>query len=66
VVCEEFGEQPKGHIQLWNYVQLLSTLGIIRAEVAGTGIRGRSTVVSLPSISAYELEKELSATVKKK
>jgi cell division control protein 6 len=66
VVCEEFGEQPKGHIQLWNYVQLMSTLGIIRAEVAGTGIRGRSTVVSLPSISAYELEKELSATVEKK
>jgi cell division control protein 6 len=66
VVCEEFGEHPKGHIQLWNYVQLLSTLGIIRAEVAGTGIRGRSTVVSLPSISAYELEKELSATVEKK
>ena len=60
VVCEEFDEQPHSHTQLWKYVQLLSALGILKTEVASTGTRGRSTRVSLPSIPAIELEKELS------
>jgi cell division control protein 6 len=66
VVCEEFGEQPHSHTQLWKYVQLLSALGILKTEVATTATRGRSTRVSLPSIPAYELEKELSAAVEKR
>lgn len=66
VVCEEFGEQPHTHTQLWKYVQLLSALGILKTEVAATGTRGRSSRVSLPSIPAYELEKELSAAVEKR
>jgi cell division control protein 6 len=66
VVCEEFGEQPHSHTQLWKYVQLFSALGILKTEVAAAGTRGRATRVSLPSISAYELEKELSAAVEKR
>jgi cell division control protein 6 len=63
VVCEEFDEQPRSHTQLWKYAQFLSALGILRTEVAKTSTRGRSTRVSLPSIPAYELEKELSASI---
>ncbi len=66
VVCEEFGEQTHSHTQLWKYVQLLSALGILKTEVATTATRGRSTRVSLLSIPAYELEKELSAAVEKR
>ena len=66
VVCEEFGEQPHSHTQLWKYVQLFSALGILKAEVATAGTRGRSTRVSLPSVPAYELEKELSAALEKR
>jgi len=66
VVCEEFGEQPHSHTQLWKYVQLLSSLDILKTEVATAGTRGRSTRVSLPSIPAYELEKELSAAVEER
>ena len=63
VVCEEFDEQPLSHIQLWKYVQFLSAMGIIKAEVVGEGIRGRSTRISLSSVSANDLEKELVAVV---
>jgi cell division control protein 6 len=63
VVCEEFEEQPHSHTQLWKHAQFLSVLGILKTEVASTGTRGRSTRVSLPSIPAYELEKELSASL---
>jgi len=66
VVCEEFDEQPHSHTQLWKYVQLFSVLGILKTEVATTGTRGRSTRVSLPSVPAYELEKELSAALEKR
>ena len=66
MVCEEFDEQPHSHTQLWKYVQLLSALGILKAEVAEVGIRGRSTHVSLPAVPAYELEKELSAALEER
>jgi cell division control protein 6 len=60
VVCEEFDQRPNSHTQLWKYTQLLSTLGILTAEVTTAGSRGRSTCISLPTIPANELEKELS------
>jgi Cdc6-like AAA superfamily ATPase len=61
VVCEEVGEEPSSHTQVWKYAQLLSDLGFLRTEVASVATRGRSTRVSLPSIPAEELEKELTA-----
>lgn len=65
VVCEEYGTEPSSHTQVWKYAQLLSDLGFVRAEVAAVATRGRSTRVSLPSIPAVELEKELVASLKK-
>jgi len=39
---------------------MLSAFGIVETKVSAAGSRGRSTLISLPRISAYELEKELS------
>jgi archaeal cell division control protein 6 len=61
VACEEFSETPNGHTQIWNYAQYFSKLGILRTEVASIQTRGRTTRLSLPSIPAVELEKELTA-----
>jgi cell division control protein 6 len=61
IVCEELNEKPNSHTQIWNYAQYLSSLGIIKIEVTSSTTRGRLTQVSLPSIPAVELEKELSA-----
>jgi cell division control protein 6 len=61
VICEEFDERPNSHTQVWNYAQSLSLLGILKTEVASSAARGRSTQVSLLTIPASELEKELSA-----
>jgi cell division control protein 6 len=65
VVCEEFNEAASSHTQVWKYAQLLSSLGFVKAEVAAVATRGRSTRVSLPSIPAGELEKELCALLAK-
>jgi cell division control protein 6 len=61
VVCEEFDQAPNSHTQLWTYVQYLSSLGVLKMEVATE--RGRSTRISLPSIPAVELEREMSASL---
>jgi cell division control protein 6 len=63
VTCEEFNEKPNSHTQVWKYTQYLSSLGILKTEVATTSVRGRSTQVSLLSIPAFELEKELSGSI---
>lgn len=63
VVCEEFDEQPNSHTQIWNYTQYLSKLGVIKAEVGSAETRGRVTRVSLPSIPAEELERQLSCSL---
>ena len=63
VVCEEFDEAPNSHTQIWKYVQYLSSLGVLKTEVATAEIRGRTTRLSLPTVPAVELEKELAASL---
>jgi cell division control protein 6 len=64
VICEEYDEQPNSHTQLWNYVQYFSKLGMLKTEVAAAEVRGRSTRISLPTIPAVELEKQLAADLR--
>jgi archaeal cell division control protein 6 len=63
VACEEYGEQPVSHTMLWKYVQTLSALGILKTEVISSGIKGRQTLISLPSVSAEELVKVLRSAI---
>jgi archaeal cell division control protein 6 len=63
VACEEFDEPPKSHTQIWNYVQYLSKLGVLKAEVGTAETRGRTNRISLPSIPALELEREMTASL---
>ena len=60
IVCEEYGEKPRRHTQLWKYVNDLSTADLVKAKVSSEGLRGKTTLVSLPYVSAAELERELS------
>jgi cell division control protein 6 len=64
VVCEEFDETPNGHTQIWNYVQYLAKLGVLKAEVGSAETRGRTNRISLPTIPAVELEREMSESLK--
>ena len=63
IVSEEYGAEKRGHTQLWKYVQELSILDIIKADRSSSGQRGKTTLISLPHISAAELEKELVKTL---
>jgi cell division control protein 6 len=59
LVCEEYGETPRGHTQLWKYVKALSTAGIIETMVSGVGQRGKTTLIGLSRVPASDLEQEL-------
>lgn len=63
VVCEEYEVEPNSHTQLWKYIQYLASLGVLKTEVATLETRGRSTKVSLPTVPAGELEKEMAASL---
>ncbi len=49
VACEEFGEKPRVHSQLWSYLNNLRDKGIVetRQNKRGEGIRGRTTLISI-------------------
>ena len=66
IVCEEYSKKPNSHTQIWKYAQFLSALGIIKIKVTSTSKRGRSTLISLPTIPSKELEKELNAVLREK
>jgi cell division control protein 6 len=64
IACEEYEQEKRGHTQLWKYVNELSVLEIIRTESSGTGQRGKTTLISLPKVTAAELEIEIVKTLR--
>jgi hypothetical protein len=45
-------------------VQYLAKLGVLKAEVGTVETRGRTNRISLPTIPAVELEREMSESLK--
>ncbi len=61
MICEQYGERPRKHTQLWEYLKELKKLGIVETRLSGKGMRGRTTLISLSreisiSIPAEPLE----------
>jgi len=65
VVCEEYGEKPKGTTQVWEYLKKLHSLGSVDLKPSGPGHRGKSTRVSIPDVPVTWLEKEILAAIKR-
>jgi cell division control protein 6 len=59
IACEEFGDKPHSHTQLWKYLQMICSMGLVSTEVSSHGPKGRSTLVYLSRIPAGDLEREL-------
>jgi cell division control protein 6 len=64
VACEEYGEKPRRHTQLWKYIKSMSLSGVIQTKVSGKGFRGKTTLLGLAAptkILREELEKILAS-----
>jgi cell division control protein 6 len=57
--CELWGLKAKKHTQLWKMVKNLEKMGLVITKIA-TLEKGRTTLIGLPTIPAYLLEKEIS------
>ena len=58
-ICKELNERPRGHTKVWEYVKTLKNFGIVNARLSGPGRRGKTTLISIPSIPLEALEKEI-------
>ena len=67
VVCEEYHEEPREHVQFWNYMKKLSNLGVIDTEPSSEGHVGRSQKISIsdapPGMMEREIEKILDRAI---
>ncbi len=59
VVCEEYNEEPREHVQFWNYIKKLENLGIIDTEPSSEGHVGRSQKISISDAPPEMMEKEI-------
>jgi len=58
VVCEEYGEEPRGHTQFWKYLNQLKGLDAVDIRLSATA-GGRTQIISLAKVPAEELEREV-------
>lgn len=58
VVCEEYGEKPRGHTQFWKYLNQLKWLDVVSSTLRASG-KGRTQLISLPKVPAEDLEREV-------
>jgi cell division control protein 6 len=56
LVCEEYNEEPRKHTQIWTYLKELSKQDVISTKISGEGMRGKTTLISIPDISVETIE----------
>jgi cell division control protein 6 len=68
VVCEEYGERPRGHTQLWGYLKHAEELGLVDFKPTSKGQRGQSRKISIsvPDVPVKSLVEELERLLKAK
>jgi len=62
-VCEEYGDEPRKHTQIWKYARGLGAIGIIAASKSGEGVRGKTTLLGLQSITVSTMREQLEKTL---
>ena len=58
-VSTYFGVNPVGHTWFWKMLDTLSSFGIISKRVSSKEVKGRTTLIGLPSFSATSLLEKL-------
>jgi len=65
LLCEEVGEKPKGHTQVWNYLTDLEAQGLISKRLNYKGASGTSAMITLTDCTSQEILKALEPKVYK-
>ena len=59
--CEEYNEEPRAHTQIWEWVQDLTSHGIIDTKRSSSGQRGQTTLIGLSDVPAEMLEQYIAS-----
>jgi cell division control protein 6 len=62
-ICEEYGEKPRRHTQIYEYVNDLKKRGVIEARLSGKGYRGKSTLIGISIGPLDALEKYITELI---
>lgn len=63
-LCSHIGIRPRGHTQVWSYIQTLRELGLVDTSLGGKNGRGRTTKIRLPP-QLFSAHGELKRQIKK-
>nr|MCG2909603.1 cell division control protein Cdc6 [Stygiolobus sp.] len=55
-ISKTLGEEPRRHTQVFENIRKLKLMGLINTRQSGKGMRGRTTLISLPIPISNELE----------
>ena len=59
LLCELYGETPRGHTQIYEYIKDLKKRGLIEAKTSSKGYRGKSTLIGIINAPLDLIEKEV-------
>lgn len=59
LLCEEFGEEARGHTQFWKYLKQLQDAGFLYAKMSGRGHAGTTQLLSLPDVPSRVLQEKV-------
>lgn len=65
MVCEQYGQEPRKHTQLWEYVKDMASRGILETRLSGKGMRGRTTFISIPTEPLETMQQSLSSMIRR-
>ncbi len=66
VVCEEYGEEKRGHTQFWKYLNELEILGILERRISGKGQAGNTSLITIRDVAADDLSDGVKTILKRK
>lgn len=65
MMCEQYGQEPRKHTQLWEYVRDMTSRGILETRLSGKGMRGRTTFISIPTEPLETMKQAIESMVKR-
>ncbi len=65
-ICEELGEKPRRHTQVYEYAMNLRKLDLIETKTSGRGYRGKSTLIGISMAPLDPLENRILDIIKRR
>ena len=66
MLCENYGERPRRHTQVYTYIMDMRNMKVIQTKSSGRGFRGKSTLIGISNAPLDILEKKIEEILSRK